>query len=52
MCVAARVLERYEDRVTPDGTPPFLVFEWIVVEAFARNHRVAERFAAWWSVVP
>lgn len=37
MCVAARVLERYEDRVTPDGTPPFLVFEWIVVEAFARK---------------
>ncbi len=37
MCVAARVLERYEDRVTPDGTPPFLVLEWIVVEAFARK---------------
>lgn len=37
ICAASAVLESYEERAAPDGTPPYLVFEWLVVEAFARK---------------
>lgn len=35
--VASALLESFEDRTAPDGSPPYLVFEWMVVEAFARK---------------
>jgi hypothetical protein len=39
MCVAARVCSDYEidDVATDDVTPPWLVFEWFVVEALVRH---------------
>ena len=39
MCVAARVCDGYEidDVATDDVTPPWLVFEWFVVEALVRH---------------
>lgn len=37
ICAAAVVLERFAERASPDGSPPYLVFEWMVVEAFARR---------------
>lgn len=37
ICAASAVLASYEESVAPDGTPPYLVFEWLVVEAFARK---------------
>jgi hypothetical protein len=40
MAVSAVVCEGMEDRVAADGTtPPYIVFEWLVVEAFARAAR-------------
>lgn len=37
MAVSASVCEGLEDRLAKDGvTPPYLVFEWLLVEAFAR----------------
>jgi len=37
MAVSAAVCENLEDRLAADGiTPAFLVFEWLVVEAFVR----------------
>ncbi len=36
--VASRILEPYlDERMASDGSPPFLVLEWMIVEAFART---------------
>lgn len=40
MAVSAAVCEGLEDRIAKDGvTPAYLVFEWLLVEAFARASR-------------
>jgi hypothetical protein len=43
IAVAAAICENLEDRLAADGiTPAFLVFEWLVVEAFIREGRREE----------
>lgn len=42
MAVGARVLEQPAEWMAEDGTPAFLAFEWLVVEAFARTRGLAD----------
>jgi hypothetical protein len=43
IAVSAAICENLEDRLAADGiTPAFLVFEWLVVEAFVREGRREE----------
>lgn len=42
MAVGARAVEQPAEWMAEDGTPAFLAFEWLVVEAFARTPAVGD----------